>query len=178
MAEGKSGDVQFYAPRTRGVIPLDERFYVRKSLRQIIRAAKFDVTFDRNFERVIRECARHTSHNDEEIWLSNEMIPIYIELHNRGIAHSVEVWLSESLVGGLYGLHLGAAFFGESMFSTVPYASQVALVYLVEHLRERSFRLLDAQMPSEHLAQFGLYEIGHKEFMPQLEKALGAVAKF
>jgi leucyl/phenylalanyl-tRNA--protein transferase len=182
MAHGPNGEIEFCMFSPRGIIPLDDRFVVRKSLRQKIANTNYHIIFDTAFESVIRHCARHQSVDEDEIWLSNEMIAIYDELHRRGIAHSVEVWDdSESepeLIGGLYGLHFAGAFCGESMFSTKPYGSQIALVALVEHLRKQGFRLLDAQMPSEHLKQFGLYEVMHKEYLKLLDRALAYPVKF
>lgn len=178
MAEGKHGHVGFYFFEPRGIIPLDERFTVRKSLRQALKKNAFDITFDTAFEEVIRACARHDKENDEEVWLSEEMIPSYIELHHRGIAHSVEAWHDGKLVGGLYGLSLGKAFCGESMFSRVPYASQAALVGLVEHLRTKGFTLLDAQMATEHLEQFGLYSVSQAEYLTLFGEAQKESAEF
>jgi leucyl/phenylalanyl-tRNA--protein transferase len=173
MAHGKHGAIQFYYYEPRGIIPLDDRFTVRRSLRQIINKKTFEIRFDTAFEDVIRSCARHDDLPDEEIWLSEEMIRIYCELHKKGIAHSVEAWQNGVLQGGLYGLVLGTAFCGESMFSRAPFASQFALVALVEHLRSHGFTLLDSQMESEHLRQFGLYTVTQKEYMSMLREAMG-----
>lgn len=175
MAQGKHGAVGFYYYEPRGIIPLDERFIVRKSLRQAIRKARFEIRFDTAFEEVIRNCARHEELPDSEIWISAEMIPLYLELYHLGIAHSVETWKNGELVGGLYGLAFGSAFCGESMFSKVPNASQAALVALVEHLRKEGFTLLDAQMVTEHLEQFGLFTLSQKEYLEQFYTALGNV---
>ncbi len=172
MASGRNGHIKFCAFPVRGIVPLDDRFKVRRSVRQAERKEQFRVTFDTSFADVINACARHVTLPEEEIWLSEELIPFYLELHERGIAHSVEVWKKGLLVGGLYGLHLGSAFLGESMFSNVAYASQVALVHLVERLREKQFELLDAQMATEHLKQFGLYEVLHKDYLDLLRPAL------
>ena len=207
MAHGKNGAIQFFYYEPRGILPLDERFTVRRSLRQVINKKTFEIKFDTAFEEVIRNCARHGELSDEEIWLSEEMIEIYIELHKMGIAHSVEAWeqvdsrLSivdrqdnpsptidhrlpaidtqpSSLQGGLYGLALGSAFCGESMFSYAPFASQAALVALVDHLREKNFTLLDSQMESEHLQQFGMYSVTQKEYMVMLKDAMGEECKW
>jgi len=173
MAHGKHGPIQFFYYEPRGILPLDERFTVRRSLRQIINKKKFDVRFDTAFESVIRACARHDELSDEGIWLSEEMIALYCELHKRGIAHSVEAWHDHQLQGGLYGLAFGSAFCGESMFSNSPFASQVALVALAEHLRNQGFTLLDAQMESGHLQQFGMYSVSQLEYMEMLREAIG-----
>ncbi len=172
MAQGKHGRIGFYYYEPRGILPLDERFTVRKSLRQAIHREKFEIRFDTAFEDVMRHCARHDSLPDAEVWISEELIPIYVELFNLGIAHSVETWKDDKLVGGLYGLALGSAFCGESMFSLQPNASQAALVALVEHLRSRDFTLLDAQMVTEHLQQFGMISVSQKQYMKLFRTAL------
>jgi leucyl/phenylalanyl-tRNA--protein transferase len=178
MARGKHGRIEFLYCDPRAIIPLDERFTTRRSLRQIINKKTFDIRFDTAFKEVIRACARHDELPDHEIWLSEEMIDVYCELHKRGIAHSVEVWQDDRLEGGLYGLVLGSAFCGESMFSRKPFASQVALAALVEHLREKKFTLLDAQMDSEHLHQFGLYTVSQSEYLVMLKEAMGMNAEW
>jgi len=180
MAEGPNGRIGFYAYEPRGVIPLDHRFTVRRSLRQIIKKDLFEIRFNTRFSDVINTCSREGELPNHEIWLSKEMIKNYQILHQQGYAHSVEVFEREHgrLIGGLYGLTLGRAFFGESMFSRAPYASQLALVALVERLRERNFMLLDAQMSSKHLKQFGLMEYGHEEYMQLLADALEGEAAF
>jgi leucyl/phenylalanyl-tRNA---protein transferase len=180
MAAGPNGAIEFYYFEPRGIIPLDERFTVRKSLRQIINRGEHIIKFDAKFEHVIRNCARHEKPR-HEVWLSNDMIEIYLELHRMGIAHSVEVWSAGNesrLIGGLYGLAMGSAFLGESMFSLAPNASQIALVALVEHLRSRNFTLLDAQMSSDHLKQFGMIEMPQREYLVLLNDALKQKASF
>lgn len=185
MASGKNGDIDFYFYEPRGIIPLDSRFTVRRSLRQIINRKQHIIKFDTAFEDVITSCARHNLPR-HEIWLSNEMIDLYIQLNKLGIAHSVEVWTNNEdgigndtkLLGGLYGLAMGSAFLGESMFSNTPNASQIALVALVEHLRSKNFTLLDAQMSTEHLKQFGLLEISQFEYLKLLQPALSGNSEF
>lgn len=174
MASGPKGEIDFYYYEPRGILPLDDRFTIRKSLRQIINRGDVMVTFDQAFSQVIHACARHDLPR-YEVWLSHRMIELYEEIHAMGVGHSVEVWTKEDnpeLIGGLYGLSMGSAFFGESMFSTRPYASQIALVSLVEHLRAQGFTLLDSQMPSEHLKQFGLYECSQQDYLVLLHEAL------
>ena len=175
MADGRDGAIAWYGASRRALIPLDEQFRVRRSLRRTLNRGGFRVAIDTAFDEVIRACSRHDD-EEEGVWLSEEMIAIYSELHRRGYVHSVEVWRDERLVGGLYGVVIGAAFCGESMFSREPFASQIALVALVERLRERSFRLLDAQMMSEHLAQFGAYTVSHAHYLQLLRGALAAGA--
>jgi leucyl/phenylalanyl-tRNA--protein transferase len=179
MANGREGNVDLFRSEPRGIVPLDERFTIRKSLRQALKREHFEIRIDTEFERVIRACARHDEIPDDEIWLSEEMIEVYVQLHKMGVAHSVETWRKVDeddrvveLVGGLYGLVLGGAFCGESMYSTAPNASQAALVALVERLIQQGFTLLDAQMPSAHLKQFGLFETSHAQYMKMLNEAL------
>ena len=172
----ESGEIGFYAFDTRGLIPLDEGFTVRRSLRQILKKKEYTVTFDAAPRDVLNACSRLGVVPSYELWLSDELIELYMKLFASGSVHTVEVWKESAiegmqLVGGLYGLVIGAAFCGESMFSRAPYASQIALVHLVERLRNQGFELLDAQMPSEHLKQFGLYECGHTEYMERFHEA-------
>ena len=178
MASGRDGEIDFYYYEPRGIIPLDERFLVRKSLAKKISEHRHAITFDTAFEEVIRSCARLGELPDEEIWISEEIVKLYSELFDKGIAHSVEVWDNKDLVGGLYGLSLGGAFCGESMFSKQPFASQIALVALVERLRSKQYVLLDAQMESEHLKQFGLFTISQDEYLALLDNALTIECKF
>ncbi len=172
MAHGKTGEIHWYTANPRGLVPLDEGFTVRRSLQKKYAKHPYQIEFNKDFPAMIRACARHTKEREEEIWLSDELIELYIELHRRGHAHSIEVWDGEDLVGGLYGLAMRSAFFGESMFSRVPYASQIALLALVEHLRQQQFLLLDAQVLSPHLRQFGAYEISHEDYWQTLQHAL------
>ncbi|MBL8205789.1 MAG: leucyl/phenylalanyl-tRNA--protein transferase [Blastocatellia bacterium] len=171
MSRGQQGDIHWYISEPRAIIPLDT-FKVRRSLQKAYKKSHYRITFDTAFSQVIRACARHREVFPEEVWLSDEMIDLYIELHQRGHAHSVEVWRGEELVGGLYGLAMQAAFFGESMFSRVPYASQFALLALVERLRQHRFLLLDTQVITPHLAQFGAIEMTHDDYMAILVHAL------
>lgn len=154
------------SPDPRAVIPL-ERFRVPRSVRRLIRSNRFKTTADRDFGAVIRGCA-----NREETWISEEMIRLYTVLHARGLAHSIEVWAEGEVVGGLYGVALGGAFFGESMFSEVSDASKVALVDLVQRLRSGAFQLLDTQYLTPHLERFGGVEIDRVDFLEGLDRAL------
>ena len=171
MADGRDGAIAWYGATRRALIPLDEGFRVRRSLRRTLNRGGFSIVVDGAFDEVIRACSRHDDES-EGVWLSDEMIALYTALHRRGFVHSVEVWRDERLVGGLYGVAIGAAFCGESMFSREPFASQIALVALVERLRERGFLLLDAQMMTDHLAQFGAYTVGHVRYRQLLARAL------
>lgn len=175
MAEGRAGEIGWYGASRRALIPLDERFRVRRSLRRALNRGGVRIAVDTAFDEVIRACSRHTSEGDDGgVWLSEELIALYRELHRHGHVHSVEIWRDDRLIGGLYGVVIGAAFCGESMFSREPFASQIALVALVERLRARGFLLLDAQMMSEHLAQFGAYTVTHTGYLYLLARALAA----
>lgn len=171
------GTIGWFSPDPRGILPL-ETFHVSARLRRTWRArclqsGPFEVRFDTAFEAVMRACGED---REDGSWISEDIIASYCALHARGLAHSVEVWQGARLVGGLYGVHLGAAFFGESMFHRETDASKVALVALVEHLRARGFLLLDIQWVTSHLARFGAVEISAEEYLDRLGKALGCSA--
>jgi leucyl/phenylalanyl-tRNA--protein transferase len=174
MAVNKAGRIGWFSPDPRAVIPLDARFHVPHGLRRVLKRKKFEVIFDADFPAVIRECAKRR----EGTWISRQIIESYCKLHRLGRAHSVETRLAGKLVGGLYGVHIGAAFFGESMFYRAPDASKVALAALVEHLRDRGFVLLDTQWQTPHLTQFGTYEISRREYLWRLERAIKLDCKF
>lgn len=145
---------------------------ISRSLRKVIKRKLFHITFDHDFEAVITGCAEAKRSYGEGTWITGEMKSAYIELHRRGYAHSVEVWQEEKLVGGLYGVAIGRAFFGESMFSRVSNASKVAFVSLVETLGKKRFTLIDCQVRTDHLIRFGAKEVSRKVFLVQLEKAV------
>jgi leucyl/phenylalanyl-tRNA--protein transferase len=166
MADPQSGEISWFSPDPRAVIPLAE-FTVPRSLRQLIHRRTFEIRVDTAFAEVMRSCAGR-----EETWISGEIITAYTALHVHGYAHSVEAWRDSVLAGGLYGVSIGGAFFGESMFSRESGASKVALASLVERLRMHGFHLLDTQYLTPHLAQFGAVEIPRAEYLLQLEKAL------
>lgn len=161
------GEIGWFSPDPRGILPLDERFHIRHSLKKTLRKIPFEIRFDTAFEEVIQSCAHRS-----ETWISSRIADTYIHLHHQGHAHSVEAWKNEQLVGGLYGLAIGGAFFGESMFSRVTDASKVALVALVERLRRNGFQLLDTQWSTPHLESFGGLEIPKPVYTDLLEKAL------
>lgn len=175
MAVNARGDIGWFSPDPRGVIPLDERFHVPHGLQRRLKKNPFTISFDRDFERVMRECA--TKRRDGT-WISEEIIESYCRLHALGHAHSVEARLGGKLVGGLYGVHIGGAFFGESMFHRATDASKVALVALVERLRERGFALLDTQWVTPHLAQFGTTEIPRRQYLRLLRRAIALDCRF
>ena len=169
-------EINWIDPRRRGIIPLDA-FHVPQRLRKTIRRGGFEIRVDGAFETVIRACAAPTPERPRT-WLNQELIGLYVELARRGHAHSVELWRDGVLAGGLYGVQLGAAFFGESMFSRATDSSKIALVHLVELLRAGGFVLLDAQFLTPHLQQFGAVEIGRAAYIVRLRKALQLPAVF
>lgn len=177
MADGRHDPVIYLVdPERRGILPLD-RFHVPRSLRRTIRRGGFELAVDRDFRAVIEACAEATPARPTT-WLNDELIELYVELARLGHAHSVEVRAQGRLVGGLYGVALGAAFFGESMFSRVTDASKVALVELVARLRAGGFRLLDTQFVTEHLRRFGAIEIPRAAYLLELKAAIARPARF
>lgn len=169
MAADRSPDarIEWFSPPQRGILPLDAaRFHAR--LLRTVRQGKFQVTVDRAFEQVMRECAAER----DESWINDTILESYINLHTLGLAHSVECWDDERLVGGLYGVCLKGAFFGESMFHRVTDASKVALHALVERLRARGFELLDVQWVTPHLATFGAVSVSRRRYLRMLAQAL------
>ena len=163
--------ILWWSPDPRLVLKLDE-FKVSHSLRKTLRKGVFKVTFDRAFEEVIRGCASVPREHQKGTWITHEMEEAYIKLHGLGYAHSVEAWCGEELAGGLYGVSLGKAFFGESMFHRRTDASKVALAVLVEKLRDWKFHFVDAQMTTEHLLGLGATEMSRRIFLRRLQSAL------
>ena len=184
MSDGREAeDVFWVEPKKRAILPLD-RFHISRSLRKTLRSGAFEVTRDKAFEEVVRRCAER-----EDTWINGAIEAGYVALHDRGHAHSVEVWAEDeigagsspgrpdggpNLVGGLYGVRLGGAFFGESMFSERPDASKVALAWLVARLRVGAFTLLDCQFMTEHLKSLGAIEIAQADYLQLLSSALGS----
>jgi leucyl/phenylalanyl-tRNA--protein transferase len=168
MAVNRRGDIGWFSPDPRALIPLDERFHVPHGLRRALKKNAFEVSFDSDFEAVIQACAK--AHG--ETWISKEIIRSYSQLHAEGHAHCVEARLAGQLAGGLYGVHIGGAFFGESMFHYATDASKGVLVALVERLRKSGFLLLDTQWTTPHLEQFGTYLIPKSEYLKLLKKAV------
>lgn len=171
MAE--DGQIYWYDPDPRAIIPLDERFHVAHSLQRTIRRQSFEIRFDTAFRETMQACAER-----DETWISQEFIEVYSQLHAGGLAHSVEAWQNGEMVGGLYGVGLAGLFAGESMWSRVRDASKVALVALVERLRAGGFQLLDTQFLTPHLATFGAYEIPRSDYKQLLAEALECSASF
>jgi leucyl/phenylalanyl-tRNA---protein transferase len=171
MAESAADPELFWVdPRRRGILPLDA-FHVPRRLRRIVRAGQFDIRVDSAFEAVLYGCAKATEKRPNT-WINDEIVRLYSGLFARGAAHSVECWQRGELAGGLYGVSLGAAFFGESMFSRATDASKVALVHLVARLRLGGYRLLDTQFLTPHLARFGGVEISRARYRRLLAEAL------
>ena len=167
MAE--DGEILWFSPVRRGLIPLDSRFRIPHGLRRTLKRGPFEVRWNTAFREVMLACAER-----KETWIDEVILESYCALHEEGFAHSVECWDADGLQGGLYGVALTGVFFGESMFHRKTDASKVALVALVETLREKNFHLLDTQWMTEHLRQFGGYELPRREYLVQLQAALEA----
>ncbi|KQO80929.1 leucyl/phenylalanyl-tRNA--protein transferase [Rhizobium sp. Leaf262] len=172
MADSADDPELFWVePEVRGIIPLND-FHVSKSLAKAIRKRPFDVRFDTAFQAVMAGCAAEAP-NRPSTWINTIIRDLYFELHQIGHAHSVEAWEDDELVGGLYGVSLGSAFFGESMFSRRTNASKICLVHLVERLRKQGFTLLDTQFTTEHLKTFGAIDVPKTDYAKLLERAVG-----
>ncbi len=177
MAESAEDPELFWVdPVRRGILPLDG-FHLPRRLKRTLRVGRFEITGDRDFAAVMRGCAEPTAERPQT-WINDEILRVYGALHERGFAHSIEARLDGALVGGLYGVAMGGAFFGESMFSRVSDASKVALAHLVARLRQGGFRLLDTQFVTEHLQRFGAIEISRARYRRMLAEALEANAYF
>jgi leucyl/phenylalanyl-tRNA--protein transferase len=168
--------IHWIEPRRRGILPLDA-LHVSKSLRKVIRQGVFEIRVDGDFPRVIEACAASRPERPRT-WLNDELLELYCGLHEMGYAHSVEAWAGGRLAGGLYGVSLGAAFFGESMFTRQRDASKVALVDLVARLRTGGYRLLDTQFVTDHLRRFGAIEIPRSAYRTLLRAAIDTPATF
>ncbi|HEX3665137.1 MAG TPA: leucyl/phenylalanyl-tRNA--protein transferase [Rhizomicrobium sp.] len=169
-------ELYFVSPEDRGIIPL-ETFHISRRLARTVRSDRFVVRIDRAFDEVITACAE-AAPDREESWINAQIVSLYAQLYRAGHAHTVECWHQDRLVGGLYGVSLGGAFFGESMFSRERDASKVALVHLVARLRSTGFRLLDAQFLTAHLAQFGAVAIPRQRYLELLADAISGKADF
>lgn len=177
MAESADEAQLFWVdPERRGILPLED-FHLPRRLARRLRNGPFEVTCDRDFAAVIEGCAAPTP-DRPKTWINGEIARLYEALHRQGHAHSVETWLDGALVGGLYGVAMGAVFFGESMFSRATDASKVALAHLVARLKMGGFRLLDTQFLTAHLVQFGAIEISRAAYQRRLQRALQAEAYF
>ncbi len=168
-----SGEIGWFSPDPRGIIPLDEAFHIPHGLKRTLKKQPFAVRYDSAFREVMLGCAERAT-----TWINPLILDSYCKLFELGFAHSVECWQDEKLVGGLYGVSIGAVFFGESMFSRVTDASKVALVHLVERLRARGYRLLDTQWTTAHLESFGAQEIRRREYLKQLKAGVALPVTF
>ncbi len=172
MAESRTGPVHWYSPDPRAILDLDE-FRIPRTVAQTLKRQVFAIRIDTDFEAVIHACA-----DRDETWISDEIVLSYINLHRLGFAHSVESWQEEKLVGGLYGVSIGGAFFGESMFHRVSNASNAALIFLHNRLTERGFLLHDIQFMTSHLTRFGAREIPRNEYLKRLGQATSELCMF
>jgi leucyl/phenylalanyl-tRNA---protein transferase len=170
----RDGSIGWYTADPRGIIPL-ETFHVPETLKALVRQQKFECRMDTSFEDVMRACAARRRGGS---WINDGLIAAYVRLFRMGYARSIEAWRKNELVGGLYGVALGAAFFGESMFHRARDASKVALVHLVNHLREKNFELLDTQAATPHLRQFGCIDISADDYLALLRKAISKPREF
>ena len=170
------GHIRWYTADPRGIIPL-ERFHIPQSLAQFMRSQRnqFEIRINHNFEKIMRSCMEARA---EHTWINQRLINAYMELHEMGLAHSVETWRRGELAGGLYGVSIRGAFFGESMFHLVTDASKVALVHLVQRLRDRGYELLDSQASTQHLRRFGCIEVTAEEYADHLRCALEKECSF
>lgn len=167
----RDGVVRYYTADPRGIIPLypPDGFHIPGTLRAVVRRKKFEIRINHDFVATMRACMEN---RDDGTWINSQLVRAYTSLHEMGFAHSVEAWQGGELVGGLYGVSLGGAFFGESMFHRRTDASKFALVHLVDRLRERGFELLDTQATTQHLRRFGCIDIPAGEYMKKLESAI------
>jgi leucyl/phenylalanyl-tRNA--protein transferase len=172
MADSKTEEINWYSPDPRTIFDLNE-FHIPRSLKLTLKKCDFEVRVNRRFEEVMRACAER-----EETWISETIIQSYMQLHQLGFAHSIETWRDDTLIGGLYGVAIHGAFFGESMFSRERDGSKIALVHLVNRMKERGFTLLDTQYLTPHLKNFGAREIPRSEYLKRLENSLTITCSF
>lgn len=170
----REGVIRWYSADPRGILPLN-RFHVPRTLRGVVRGGRFEIRYNTSFEAVMTGCMEA---REDGSWINRNLIEAYLRLHDMGFAHSVESWRDGVLAGGLYGVSLGGAFFGESMFHRQTDASKVALVHLVNRLRERGFELLDTQATTGHLRRFGCMEIPAEEYLSLLRQAITKPCRF
>ena len=172
MADAESGNINWYLPEVRTIIPLDN-YNIPRTTKKAIEDKNFEIRIDTDFEGVLEGCS-----DRESTWISEELKAAYRRLNKHGHIHTVETWKDDKLVGGLYGVTFRGAFFGESMFSKVSQASKAALIALLKHLREKDFVLLDVQYMTEHLKMFGAVEISFEEYTKLLHKAYARACEF
>ena len=169
----EDGEIAWFSPNPRAIIPIDEGFHIPHGLKRTLRKAPFEIRINVDFEEVMRRCAVR-----EETWINEEIIASYVQLHELGYAHSLVTWCDGKLAGGLYGVSIGGAFFGESMFHEVTDASKVALYALVMRMRERGYSLLDTQWMTPHLATFGALEIPRSTYELRLRACVDDACRF
>jgi leucyl/phenylalanyl-tRNA---protein transferase len=169
----ENNNLGWYGSRDRTLIPLDQAFRYPKSLRRVINQGRFTTTINRNFTAVVEGCA-----NRDTTWISEDLKQIYRKLYQAGYAYSFETWQNDELAGGILGIAINGAFIGESMFFQIPDGSKVAMVKLVEHLRDRHFVLFDAQMMNPHLERFGAYRVSDQDYQQLLSLALASSCNF
>ncbi len=175
MAESRDeNELYWFNPTRRGILPLED-FNIPRGLKKFLKNNPYETRYNTAFEEVIRACAEIPRSHEKGTWINDVIIDRYCELHALGHAQSVETWLNGKLVGGLYGVCIGGAFFGESMFSRQSEASKVALVMLIERLRACGYALLDTQFVNDHLKQFGVQEINKSRYLRKLDKALAII---
>jgi len=167
MANDDNNTVGWYSSRARALIPLDDRFHYPKSLRRSLNQERFKIAINRDFKAVVEGCAAR-----ESTWICPELKKIYSALYQAGWAHSFEAWDDDRLAGGILGIAIGGVFIGESMFYNIPEGSKVAMVKLVEHLRQQQFALFDVQLNNPHLARFGAYTISDQEYLQKLQDGI------
>ncbi len=177
MAETSSSkEIYWIEPKIRGIFKFNE-IKIPKKFRKFLKNKTFDIAVDNDFEKVINNCAKITN-NRKDTWINDTIKKIYIEMYKKGYAHSVECYVNNELVGGLYGVEIGGIFFGESMFSFISNASKVALLHLLERLKVGGFKVLDTQFINDHLKQFGAIELPNKDFKSLIEKNINNKANF
>lgn len=176
MADAETGEINWYRPDPRAIIPIDT-YQPSRSLKPILNKGIFEIKVDQQFRRVMEFCAEPRPY-EPETWISTELIDVYTELHHMGFAHSVEAYVEGELVGGLYGVHIGAAFFGESMFTRASNASKVCFHYLIELLRKNNFELLDSQFMNDNVKRYGAIEISRTAYEKRLAKAINRSCNF
>lgn len=173
MAETANAPLAWYTTNQRTLIPLDDRFRYPRSLQRVINQKRFTTAINRDFAGVVEGCADRSS-----TWISEELKRLYLRLHQAGWVFSYETWMGDQLAGGVLGLVLGKTFIGESMFFHISEGSKVALVKLVDHLRQRNFVLFDAQMPNPHLSRFGAYDVPQADYLTLLQSGLRSPSSF
>ncbi len=170
MADPEDGHMDWYCPDPRAILPFDGAYF-SKSLRRLIKQNPFEIRFNTSFLKVIQGCAQPRQH-EQETWINGQIITLYHQLHQQGYAHCVEAWQQGQLVGGVYGVAIGSAFFAESMFSSISGASKVCLFHLFNHLRGLGYTLLDVQFQNDHIKQFGVIEIPREVYLASLAQAI------